>query len=58
MSPAELPKDAHIIVTNLYADEILAQLQPQGFTHVESYAVWEHDLLMTPIKKELCEVLQ
>ncbi len=58
LSPAELPKDAHIIVTNLYADEILAQLQPQGFTHVESYAVWEHDLLMTPIKKELCEVLQ
>ena len=35
----------------------MAPLQSQGFTHVESYDIWDYDLLMTPIKKELCEVL-
>ena len=55
--PSELPKDARIIVANQYYGEIMAQLQSQGFTHVESYDIWDYDLLMTPIKKELCEVL-
>ena len=56
--PSEIPKDAKIIVANAYPDEIVTQLKAQGFSHIETSESWDYDLLMTPIKKELCEVLQ
>ena len=58
LPPAKLPKDAKIIVANAYPDEIVTQLKAQGFSHIETSESWDYDLLMTPIKKELCEVLQ
>lgn len=56
--PSEIPKDANIIVANASPDEIVNQLRFQGFLHVASYEDWEYGLLLAPIKRECCEVLQ
>lgn len=57
--PAELPRDAKVIVANAYPDAVVAQLREQGFTDVDVFDdSWDYDLLMAPIKKSCCEVLQ
>ena len=55
--PSEIPSDALVIIANAYPDKITDQLKAQGIKHVQSYVDWQYDLLMTPIKKELCESL-
>ena len=56
--PSKIPPNARIIVANLYPSAIINQLRSKGYAHVESYDVWDYDLLMTPINKEYCELLQ
>lgn len=55
--PSEIPKDALVLLANAYPDKIAEQLKAQGIKYIQSYMDWRYDILMTPIKRELCESL-